>query len=667
MKALLMAAYTVSLLILGESLPMLAQARQVSSDSKTKEGASQPSPVVAHPNPQPKCSAIDLRYPDGKQVNLTGVWWGNTGYYYLRQDGDCLWWAGFSQDNGLRTGTTFSNVFAGKISTGFSVTGDWADVPRGKTLGSGTLNLFVNTWYSGGQDFTEIIKQSEIGDRFGDARWTPIRPPTPYSGGCLFDDINCILSAVKKNGGDSLYDNLKPYKENVVVFGSVASPVTNTFPTENSRSYCSFFSVGSDTDADMVFDLAWNYLYHPQESNYASSIGWVRSKRDIDAKLQFQIDHNIPAPVVHAELIMFGRPTGGDNCHSEDRPLQPGWNENGADSVLLNGRPIEGQVQSGNVPAILGHSMAINAQVRLSGALVLDCGHSSWWPPELNPCYEENADQQNVEIHPVYAVDVLQDWTLPRPNSNLTGAWAASDAGTYYVRQVGNTIWWLGMSPDQGITFANVFKGTIQGNTITGDWVDVPLGAYLNKGQLNLRGTSCVNGSCNAAVPVPQMNRLGTWSTSNGIFGGYDWEKLYDEPPPQRTVNVTFLNAKFFNAPDPNRAASIRLNFTVNNQTMVFPSEGARQVAFGSEIDFPQTLHFTLTPNIYDSLRISVYAHDDNVDPCQPAPHMPCPPAMHVSDGFGVGNNFGAGLHPNEGSIQSAGESFQLTYRIDVN
>lgn len=40
--------------------------------------------------------------------------------------------------------------------------------------------------------------------------------------------------------------------------------------------------------------------------------------------------------------------------------------------------------------------------------------------------------------------------------SSLTGTWRCNDGGTYFVRQVGREIWWLGRSADSGASFTNV-------------------------------------------------------------------------------------------------------------------------------------------------------------------------------------------------------------------
>jgi hypothetical protein len=150
-------------------------------------------------------------------------------------------------------------------------------------------------------------------------------------------------------------------------------------------------------------------------------------------------------------------------------------------------------------------------QVRVTGILALDCGHG--W---TRPCYEDDQYHQNQEIHPVYAIDFLQNWQLPRPLASLTGVWSSNDAGTYYVRQIGDTVWWLGMSVDEGRTFANVFRGTLQNGQISGEWSDIPLGETSNSGTLAV--SSSAGGLATAW----------TRTSETGGFSGSTWGKLYD-------------------------------------------------------------------------------------------------------------------------------------------
>jgi hypothetical protein len=92
--------------------------------------------------------------------DLTGIWRANDGgTYWIRQIGSRVWWAGFSgSPTTTSMGLSFSNVFLGTLSTtGSSIKGSWADVPRGATTGSGSLtlsiksvNTFVRSYASGG-------------------------------------------------------------------------------------------------------------------------------------------------------------------------------------------------------------------------------------------------------------------------------------------------------------------------------------------------------------------------------------------------------------------------------------------------------------------------------------------------------------------------------------
>src|SRR4051812_17114361 len=58
--------------------------------------------------------------------------------------------------------------------------------------------------------------------------------------------------------------------------------------------------------------------------------------------------------------------------------------------------------------------------------------------------------------------------------TSLTGKWSCDDEGTYYLRQVGKTVWWMGKSKNDGQAWTNGFRGTLKDNVVTGDWADVP-------------------------------------------------------------------------------------------------------------------------------------------------------------------------------------------------
>ena len=90
---------------------------------------------------------------------------------------------------------------------------------------------------------------------------------------------------------------------------------------------------------------------------------------------------------------------------------------------------------------------------------------------------------------------------------NLTGKWTCDDGGTYYLRQIGNELYWYA---DGGTNWNNVFHGKIRGKTLTGEWVDVPSAKDRNSGSL--------------IVQIISFNELKrTWSSGN--FGGTKWTR----------------------------------------------------------------------------------------------------------------------------------------------
>ena len=72
-------------------------------------------------------------------------------------------------------------------------------------------------------------------------------------------------------------------------------------------------------------------------------------------------------------------------------------------------------------------------------------------------------------------------------NEDLTGIWKGQDAGIYYVRHFGDNIMWVGLSPDDGKTWANIFVGKYNGDIISGTWADVPRGKVGGLGTLTLK------------------------------------------------------------------------------------------------------------------------------------------------------------------------------------
>lgn len=98
-------------------------------------------------------------------ADLTGVWQGNDGgIYYLRQMGEDLHWYG--EQNAVEP--RWANVFSGRVR-GEHIGGDWLDVPKGKTLGQGKLNLTI-------RDDGKVLERTRESGGFGGSRWTRVNP-----------------------------------------------------------------------------------------------------------------------------------------------------------------------------------------------------------------------------------------------------------------------------------------------------------------------------------------------------------------------------------------------------------------------------------------------------------------------------------------------------------
>lgn len=67
---------------------------------------------------------------------------------------------------------------------------------------------------------------------------------------------------------------------------------------------------------------------------------------------------------------------------------------------------------------------------------------------------------------------------------DLTGIWTDDVGGHYKIRQVGDVVCWY---DDRSPVVTNVFSGRISGNTIDGQWWDLPGGQLLSTGRLWLR------------------------------------------------------------------------------------------------------------------------------------------------------------------------------------
>jgi hypothetical protein len=72
------------------------------------------------------------------------------------------------------------------------------------------------------------------------------------------------------------------------------------------------------------------------------------------------------------------------------------------------------------------------------------------------------------------AADAASDAAANATDINLSGLYMANNQDRYFLKQINNTLWWVGINKnDSSIT--NVFNGQVGKNKITGQWVDFPL------------------------------------------------------------------------------------------------------------------------------------------------------------------------------------------------
>ena len=106
--------------------------------------------------------------------------------------------------------------------------------------------------------------------------------------------------------------------------------------------------------------------------------------------------------------------------------------------------------------------------------------------PSLTP--SARAGTSNIDLSAIACAS-----NDPTGSGDLTGAWSGDDGGVYYIRQVGDCVWWFGTElrdVEPGVTgqpgFANVATGRVDGTKIVVEWADVPMGNILNGGGLTL-------------------------------------------------------------------------------------------------------------------------------------------------------------------------------------
>jgi len=469
--------------------------------------------------------------------NVTGTYFADDGsVYFLQQSGTTLWWAGFSLDPGhpsdevFHRGVASTNLFKGTILSDNTVFGNWAEVPRGATLRSGSLTLQISaasTKIGSGYQLKVLAETGGLSVK-------QLSPSGPISEGADIDSR--FLQVEKSKDPYSLYENgLRQYRDETVFFGriledSINGGVKENLPTFNDttpdRSYLSFICNCPKNPSFLAcqndHDLEINAAVTTAETHFLTQ-GWGgHNHQDVTSKLW---DNTVSGAgglqsgeaYIHAEGLMYGH-TAKCGASDSGRTLLPGWADKGGNSILLNGQPIDANDNPDNLkPALAydantkknyqegllinGISIVPGVQIRITGVLILDCGHADGFSRScfIGQRYSDEDNSQIQEIHPIYSIDVIKpplgDWP-GKARNNLTGVWGDHEnGGTQYIRQIGNTIWMLSLTrtraslePGSGSQIPNeadVFFGTISDNpdgtaTITGSGTNIPYGPRIN-------------------------------------------------------------------------------------------------------------------------------------------------------------------------------------------
>jgi hypothetical protein len=133
--------------------------------------------------PQPSgdaaCPPVQVSGPDGQPLDLSGAWSGNdTGLYYIKQIGSCIWWSGMSNFEDQYPGQEWIMVFRGSIDGEGRINGDFVDV-RSTNPGSGTLTIEARIDQVNGAPAVQLYRTGQTGHPVGVSFWQRAAEPTP--------------------------------------------------------------------------------------------------------------------------------------------------------------------------------------------------------------------------------------------------------------------------------------------------------------------------------------------------------------------------------------------------------------------------------------------------------------------------------------------------------
>ena len=122
----------------------------------------------------------------------------------------------------------------------------------------------------------------------------------------------------------------------------------------------------------------------------------------------------------------------------------------------------------------------------------------------------------------------------PRGVGELTGAWESNQGSVYYLRQVGDCVWWFGTELKDIVPggtgqpgFANVAVGRLDGARLEMEYADLPLGDVLGGGGLSWL---YVDGR-----QLLLTEQRGNWQP----FGDTALTRMEGQPSPEATASVS--------------------------------------------------------------------------------------------------------------------------------
>jgi len=419
---------------------------------------------------------------------LTGYWTADDGgIYFFKYVHYVLCWVGMSGDRGL----SFTNVFRGAVFNNIRVSGDWMDVPRGNVLRGGSLafDITLNTDLRTPGIQLRVTKAT---GGFGARVLNKLASSVNVSSYINSSDTSWLFEKVRRNDGGSMEDHLKLCRDQVVLYAEVLDAPHVNYPVDpnnfSSVSYENFICApwwprgvagwGGDDPPDGDLDFKVQIIERPND-NFWIGGGWSNDINPMDIKNKLE-DGNY---IIGVETVMYGRAAEcGDNDHYDSPPLLRGWQEKRVNSVRINGRSINGQLavfpsedpyQRGVFEIAGFHlhprtNVSEGTKLRITGPMILD-GHGFF-----DRFHEDDPDVHNVEIHPVYAIDVIQSTF----QTNLTGVWSDLNDGTYYIREYNGHVWWFGLDRDPGPAISSMFSGYLNrdNGVLEGELVLIPHG-----------------------------------------------------------------------------------------------------------------------------------------------------------------------------------------------